>query len=75
MNKTEKQKQLGLHPECYVCKKLGLPNSDFAGYLDNEIQFDHWKPKGLVGASQAKLVANQLPIHACKDGSDYQSDD
>lgn len=76
MKKSDKAAQLKKHPKCYVCEGLGLTRSTFAGYERySEIQFDHWKPKGLVGGNQADLVSNQWPVHAHPDGSCYLDDD
>ena len=74
LSKTEKKSQLKLHSKCYVCDALNLPYASFSGYGDEEIQFDHFRPKSLVGDTQADLVANQWPIHAAKDGDTYESD-
>ena len=74
MNKTQKTKQLKLHPRCYVCEALELKNADFSGYDLSHINFDHWKPKGLIGEDQSDLVANQVPIHAHPDGKTFKDE-
>jgi hypothetical protein len=58
------------HPSCYVCEALGVPNSDFAGYEQTAVHYDHWLAQGLVGDKQADLDANIRPIHAASDGAD-----
>jgi hypothetical protein len=73
LTKTEKESQRKIHPKCYVCDALNLPNAGFGGYGDDEIQYDHHRAKSLVGDKQADLVANQWPIHASKDGDTYES--
>lgn len=73
LTKSEKAKQLAAHKNCYVCHGLNLQHASLKGYGDNHIQFDHYKPKSLVGDRQADLVGNQLPIHAVKGGDDYRN--
>jgi hypothetical protein len=75
LSKTQKNSQLKAHSKCYVCAALNLPNAGFGGYGDDEIQYDHYRARSLVGDKQADLVQNQWPIHAAKDGDTYQSDD
>lgn len=66
-SKAQKEALLNKHPECYVCKALGLKDASFAGYGAADIQYDHWKPIGLVGDDQNALLANIRPIHADSD--------
>jgi hypothetical protein len=50
-----------------VCQGVGVPDADLAGYEDRWIQYDHWRPKGVIGDSQADLLENMRPIHAKTD--------
>ena len=74
LSQRDKDAQLKKHPKCYVCGGLGLPHATFKGYDRKHIQFDHWKPKGVVGSNQSELVENQLPVHADPDGASYLDD-
>ncbi len=73
LSKIDKKQQLKTHTKCYVCDGLNLKNATFKGYQENEIQFDHYRAKSLVGDNQKDLVANQFPIHAAKNGDNFRS--
>ena len=74
MTLAEKKRQLKKHKKCYVCEALGLRNADFTTSDMDEINFDHWKPKRLIGSDQANLFENQVPIHA-HPGATYKDED
>lgn len=74
LSNAQRKQQRKKHKHCYVCKALNLSNSTFTGYEEKDIQFDHWLAQSLVGDNQKDLVANQLPVHAAKNGDDYRSE-
>lgn len=64
-----RQEILDKHKDCYLCKALGLPESDFQGYESSQIQIDHVRPRGRTGGSENDFdPSNYRPLHAHPDG-------
>jgi hypothetical protein len=42
LTKAQRRTQRKKHKHCYVCKALNLSHSSFTGYVESDVQFDHW---------------------------------